>query len=172
MKTIVLAPFSNSAVRDWPAPRYGQLVDLILQDPDARVVLVGSASQWLAANEIIRRHPAERAVNTCGYIAWAQVLAQLRAADCVVANNSGLAHISATLGCRTLCVFGASHSPYEWMPRGPAVTVMTKRVECAPCGLDHDAGCPYGVRCLWEVGAEQVYVELTSMMASTPALAV
>ncbi len=159
MKSVVIAPFSNSAIRDWPLARYRELVQLLVQDEDVDVMLVGTASQWVAANEVVRDLPVARVTNTCGYIAWSQVLERIGRADCVIANNSGLAHIAAGMGRETLCVFGASHSPYEWMPRGPAVRIVTKRVECSPCGLDSEGACPYGVRCLAEIDALQVHAQ-------------
>ena len=167
MKTVVIAPFSNSLIRDWPLVRYRALVALLIQDPDVRVLVVGAASQWVGANEVVRAFPTERVVNSCGYTAWSDVLDQIGRADCVIANNSGLAHIAAGMGRRTLCVFGASHSPYEWMPRGSAVTIVTKRVECSPCGLDSEGACPFGVRCLAEIEPEQVHAECREMLQRT-----
>ncbi len=159
MKTVVVSPFSNSPIRDWPLSHYRRLVGLLIQDEDVRVLVVGSASQWVSANEVVRGYPADRVVNSCGYIGWSDMLDQLGEADCVIANNSGLAHAAAAMGRRTLCVFGGSHSPYEWLPRGPAVTAVTKRVECSPCGLDHEGACPFGVRCLQEIEPAQIHAE-------------
>jgi len=157
VKTVVVAPFSNSPIRDWPLQNYGELVDLLLSDRDCRVLITGSGSQWAAANELVRGRPAVRVVNSCGYLTWAEVLDQVNKADCVVANNSGVAHVAAALGRPTICVFGASHSPYEWMPRGPAVILVTKWVVCGGCGFDVGGSCPYGVRCLTEISPEEIY---------------
>ena len=44
-KCIVVAPFSNSAVRDWPLDRYKRLIGLLLNEVDTYVVLVGSRDQ-------------------------------------------------------------------------------------------------------------------------------
>jgi heptosyltransferase-2 len=164
MKTVVVAPFSNSRTRDWPAHHYNRLIGLLIQDSNIRVLVIGSSSQWVGANEVVRDYPADRVVNSCGWMAWSEVLEQIAAADCVIANNSGVAHIAGSMGRTTLCVFGGSHSPYEWMARGPAVTVITRKVECSPCGLDVDAACPYGVRCLVEIPPERVYRECRELL--------
>jgi ADP-heptose:LPS heptosyltransferase len=74
-----------------------------------------------------------------------------------VANNSGIAHLAAELGVPTVCVFGASHNPYEWMPRGPVVTTLHKRTGCAPCASGQLPDCPYDKRCLREIGPETVF---------------
>ena len=39
MKTVVISPFSNSPIRDWPLSHYKRLVGLLIQDEDVRVLV-------------------------------------------------------------------------------------------------------------------------------------
>ena len=153
MTEILVAPFSNSAIRDWPAEHFATLIGLLLDAPglDARVQVIGTANQRLAAREIVRFHPPERATNACGRIDWNDVLGLLRNADCVIGNNSGIAHVSANLGTPTVCIFGGSHQRTEWRPRGDTVVVLTRVVGCSPCHLDHGQISPYGKACLRDI---------------------
>ena len=61
------------------------------------------------------------------------------------------------LGVPTVCVFGASHNPYEWMARGPFVTTVHKRTGCAPCAYGQLPECPFDKRCLREIAPEAVF---------------
>ena len=153
MTEIIVAPFSNSAIRDWPVEHFASLIGLLLAAPglDARVHVTGTANQRLAAREIVRFHPPERAINLCGRIDWTDVLGLLRDADCVIGNNSGIAHVSANLGTPTVCIFGGSHQRAEWRPRGDHVVVLTRAIGCSPCHLDHGQISPYGKACLQDI---------------------
>jgi ADP-heptose:LPS heptosyltransferase len=53
----------------------------------------------------------------------AQVLGFLSCADAFIGNDSGITHLAAALGVRTLAVFGPTN-PAVYKPTGPAVTVF------------------------------------------------
>ncbi len=55
-----------------------------------------------------------------------QVLGLLSCADGFIGNDSGITHLAAALGIRTLAVFGPT-DPAIYRPIGPAVTVFEKR---------------------------------------------
>jgi len=56
-------------------------------------------------------------------LSLAQVLGLLSCADVFVGNDSGITHLAAALGVRTLAVFGPTN-PAVYKPTGPAVTVF------------------------------------------------
>ena len=158
MSDIIVAPFSNSSIRDWPMEHYRDLVGLLLEDEEltGTVRVIGTTGQRLGACEIVRRYPADRVVNECGRLAWGKVLVMLRAAACVIGNNSGIAHVSGHYGTPTVCVFGGSHQRLEWRPRGPHMVVLSRLIGCSPCHLDHRGASPYGKACLWDIQPEEV----------------
>jgi len=155
MPPIVLSPFSNSTLRDWP--HFGALIGLLVERTPFDITLVGTAGQRVAADGLVRHHPATRVSNVAGVISWVEVLNRVKSAALLVANNSGLAHLAAGFGVPTVCIFAASHSPYEWMARGPNSTAIVKETICSPCGIDVRRNCPYEVRCLSEIDAETVF---------------
>ena len=156
-RAIVLAPFSNQALRDWPLASYRALAALCIDRLDAEVQFIGTEPHRSAVDAMLRDLPAERAHNLCGDTRWDAVRRLVIAADCVVANNSGIAHLAASLAVPTVCVFAASHNPYEWMPRGAFVSVLFKRTGCSPCGLSHASDCPFDQRCLREITPATVF---------------
>ena len=115
---VIMAPFANERVREWPVQHYRELIELIWRIHGFPTMIVGTRAQRAKANDLVRGLSSELAINSCGAIDWEQVLAAVYAAPYVVANNSGIAHFAAGLGRWTLCLFSASHSFMEWMPTG------------------------------------------------------
>lgn len=167
MNDIIVAPFSNSAIRDWPAGHFSNLIALLLEGmtASARIRVVGAPGQRLGGCEIVRSHPADRVVNECGRLAWPAVLRMLQGAGCVIGNNSGIAHVSASFGTPTVCVFGGSHQRLEWRPRGANVVVLSRAIGCSPCHLDHGHLSPYAKACLYDISPSVVCDAALSVMA-------
>ena len=157
-KGILIAPFSNSEIRDWPIEHFAELVGLLLERVPEREVIhvIGTPNQRLGANEIVRKHPTARVVNQCGRLAWSEVVAMIAEASCVVGNNSGIAHLAGHLGTPTVCVFGGSHQRREWRSQGFNVVTVSRAIGCSPCQLDHQSSSPYAKACLREIAPETV----------------
>lgn len=147
MPSVVLAPFANERVRQWPAHYFRELAELIWRTHGFPSVVVGTRGQRVIANDIVRGLSSERIKNTCGVWSWNEVVSAIDTAPYIVANNSGLAHLAAARGRWTLCLFAASHAFGEWMPRGPRAVVMTRDIACSPCEIGTDL-CPNGVACM------------------------
>lgn len=158
MSEIVISPFSNSDIRDWPAELYEGLVGEILDRSSAetRIRVIGTAAQRARARPIVRPYSSARVTNECGRLSWPAVLDLLSKAACVVGNNSGIAHVAGHLGTPTVCIFSGSHQRLEWRPLGPKVVTVSRLIACSPCHLDHGARCPYDKACLRQIAPEEV----------------
>jgi ADP-heptose:LPS heptosyltransferase len=150
MRDIVVAPFSNSDIRDWPAEHYAAMIGCLLDrlGSDRLVRVVGTAGQKIRANDVVRLYPADRVVNECGRLSWAELVEEIKLAGCVVGNNSGISHLSGSFGVPTVCVFGGSHQRAEWRPLGDNVILVSRAIGCSPCQLDHNSQSPYDRACL------------------------
>jgi ADP-heptose:LPS heptosyltransferase len=157
MPLVVLSPFSNSDIRDWPAVHYQSLASqLLIAISDLQIRVIGTASQALRANEIVRGLDGARFFNDCGRLSWPGVKALCLKADCLVGNNSGVSHQAAALGTPVVTVFGGSHLRQEWRPLGTDVTVISAAPRCSPCHIDHGAHCPFDKMCLTSISPETV----------------
>ena len=163
---IVVAPLSNDRLRDWPRNSYSRLIDLLLVHTARKIVLVGSPEQRQELNLHVRGRPVGRIENTAGIWSWPETLDRLRVADLVICNNSGVAHVSAEMGRATLCIFAASHNPYEWGPRGPNVTTLYVRTACSPCSMSTQMGCAFGHACMTQLTPELVYESAIKVLAA------
>lgn len=173
MSDVLLAPFSNSSIRDWPVEHYITLVGLLLDqlDREVRLAVIGTAGQRLRACDIVRRYDSRRVLNECGRTTWPAVVSALGSAKCVIGNNSGIAHVAGLFGTPTVCIFGGSHERIEWRPRGRNVVLLTRAIGCSPCQLDHGDNSPYNKACLREIEPASVLDAAVRIMnrAAAPA---
>ncbi len=168
-KCIVVAPLSNSPVRDWPLDRYIHLIGMLLAQVECFVVLVGSRDQLTTLSHICHQHEGDRRlVNLGGQIDWSELAGVLRRADLVIANNSGVAHLAAACGRPTLAIYSGSHQPQEWGPRGENVRAVTAVVPCSPCGYERLELCPYDHRCMKLIEPETIFRDALAMLSTRP----
>lgn len=152
MPRVIIAPFSNSSLRDWPLRHYATLVSLLAGH--AEIEIVGTAEQCHAAEPLVM-HPGVS--NGCGRSSWAELSRKCRDADCVVGNNSGVAHLAGRLGAAVVCVFSASHDRTEWGPLGERVILVSRTMACSPCHLPNAAQCRFGLACLADIDPQDVF---------------
>jgi ADP-heptose:LPS heptosyltransferase len=168
-KCIVVAPLSNSPVRDWPLDRYIDLIGMLLAEIECHVVLVGSHDQLTSLSQICHWHAGDRRlVNLGGRIDWSELAGVLRRADLVIANNSGVAHLAAACGRPTLAIYSGSHQPQEWGPRGENVRAVMSVVSCSPCGYERLELCPYDHRCMKLIEPETIFRDALAMLSTRP----
>jgi ADP-heptose:LPS heptosyltransferase len=168
---IIVAPFSNSHIRDWPAEKFAELIELLARrwSGPGMIRVIGTSSQSIRACDIVRRLDPARVSNDCGVLSWPQVLAELKQAACVIGNNSGIVHLGGHYGAPTVCIFSGSHQRLEWRPSGFSVVTLSRSIGCSPCHLDHGARCPYNKACLQKIEPETVADVALALMAQRDA---
>ncbi len=153
---VVLSPFSNERVRQWPLRCFRELIEIILREDEVRLVVVGTRDQRAVANDLVRGLSSERVGNACGTLHWAELVTAIDHAPYVIGNNSGVVHLAASRGRWTLCVFSGSHAYNEWMPRGPLVVTVVKPLACSPCGPANER-CPNDLACMTRLPPSEVF---------------
>lgn len=117
---LALHPGSGSAAKNWPAERFRALIEEL---SPARRFLVVRGPADAAACVALETNP--RAV-------WAEepplrVLGTaLARAGLFVGNDSGVGHLAAAFGAKTLALFGPTE-PRSWRPLGPSVRTLASR---------------------------------------------
>ena len=104
-KSIAIHPFSGSKRKNWPLERYRELARLLQCEID-----------WLAG-------PEEELPGARRFENLADLAAFIAGARLYIGNDSGITHLAAAVGVKTLAIFGPS-SPTIWVPRGPNVEVV------------------------------------------------
>ena len=165
--SIVIAPMSNGATRDWPMAFYARLVKLILSELDRPIALIGADTQAGSLDEILQENAYDgRLHNLAGKVQWHELPSLFSAAGVVIANQSGVAHFAAASGAPLVVIFSGSHRAEEWGPKGESTIVrLSMDVPCAPCGLERLEDCTHDHRCMRLIWPERVFAEVSRVLS-------
>lgn len=148
------AEFGNA--KRWPAAYFAELAQLILaRQPQAQIVLLGSAKDQPVCQEIVQVCPAVRSL--AGATTLTQALTLIAGASAMVSNDSGLLHIASALNRPVVAIYGPT-DPNHAPPFSDAAISLSKTMDCAPC---RQRECPLGHHdCMRGISAGQVAAAL------------
>jgi heptosyltransferase-2 len=145
--------------KEWPADRYGALIDLLAHRDDAEVVLVGAPSERPKCEEVAASSKSG-AIVAAGSTNIGELVALLSLCDGFIGNDSGCAHIAGALGIPTVAIFGSTN-PTRTGPLGAKARVIYRKLECSPCLA---RTCRFGhYNCLTQIEAAEL-VEAIEML--------
>ncbi|MEU1016361.1 glycosyltransferase family 9 protein [Streptomyces sp. NPDC005898] len=158
---VVLHPGAGTPARTWDAGRAAEAVAL-LADAGHRVVVTGGPGEA----DLTRRVSGDAAVDLGGRTDLRTLAGVLRAADVVVAGNTGPAHLAAATGTPVVSPF-APVVPAE--RRGPyGVDAVLLGDHGSPCAGTRARHCPVpGHPCLGEVTAQDVLRGVQKLLKSS-----
>jgi heptosyltransferase-2 len=152
---VVIAPGASIALREWPG--YAELIPALRRRyPRVRVAVVGGAREaaWKARLQSLRDPGVEDLIGATSLPELVELLGHARL---VVANDSGVAHLAASVaGASTLVLFGPGDPDYI-RPRGPRVfEALVEGLPCRPCESAH-CRARYGyAACLKRLSVDEV----------------
>lgn len=136
----VLLPGTNWETKRWPAERFAGLVRPLWEHHGLTTVLAGAPNEVELCDRVyksaVAASPDPRAmppvINLAGRTTLRQLVALLRRADLVVANDSGPMHIASALGRPLVTPFGPTN-PVRTGPYRRIETVIRLDIPCSPC---------------------------------------
>ena len=132
----------------WPPQNYAQLIDAMSLEFHLPVVLLEGPDEAGVAHEILLHLPrGDARVTTCPLRGpLGDAAAVLERATLYVGSDSGLAHLAAAVGTRTVTLFGPA-DPDRVSPFGQRDMVVQSPKNCGPCFL-YPWSTPYPkIRC-------------------------
>lgn len=127
--------------RRWSTQGFVQAAELCLGQSAGTCVIVGTCSEQVEANDAAEALGA-RAVNLCGKTTVGELGAVLERCAVTIANDGGVAHLSAAVGTPVVTIFGPSNDR-AWRPL--LGTVVASNLACRPCFYrDFERGLPAG----------------------------
>jgi heptosyltransferase-2 len=157
---VAMCPGStNSRAKRWPANRYAELADQLIERDGAEVILVGEADEARVSREVVA-HMRHQPVMLTGHTSLAQLVAVLSISDLLVTNDTGPAHIAAALERPTLTIFGPT-DPTTTRPFSNAAEIIRHPPACAPCML---RDCPIDHRCMTAITPQEIFTRASLIL--------
>ncbi|MCI0336458.1 MAG: lipopolysaccharide heptosyltransferase II [Acidobacteria bacterium] len=152
---------TNSRAKCWPEDRFAALAERLIKELNARIILIGAASERDYAERVMEQVKTRCAINLAGRTSMAELIGLLDACDLLVSNDTGPAHIAAALGRPTLTIFGPTNE-FETAPTGSrAELIRAEGIKCARCML---RDCPIDHRCMTRISADEVFERARALL--------
>lgn len=148
---IVLAPgASRWSTKKWPIEHFVQLSRMLIEK--YHVCVMGGDQEFGLGQVISAEHPQD-ITNLCGKSSISEAVDLIAAAECVVANDSGLMHVAAAVRTPIVGIYGPT-SPEAYPPLSDSREIFWTGALCSPCYQDR---CPYGHHaCMRGITPQQV----------------
>jgi heptosyltransferase-2 len=141
--------------KKWPETHYAEVASAMV-NVGKQVWLFGSQKDLETCNNIKKLVPQEHQHQIhvlAGQTSLIQAVDLLAACQTVVANDSGLMHVAAAVGCNVVAVYGST-SPKYTPPLAEKVEIVHTDVDCRPC---FKRECPLGhLNCLNQLSPQKV----------------
>ncbi len=141
--------------KKWPESHYAQ-VATSMSRAGKKIWLFGSQKDLETCNNIKTQVPKELQSHIhvlAGQTSLIEAVDLLGACDTVVANDSGLMHVAAAVGCSVVAIYGST-SPKYTPPLAKTVEIVHTDIECRPC---FKRECPLGhLKCLNDLSPDMV----------------
>lgn len=146
----------------WPPAYYAQLA-LRLAADGYQVWVLGSPRDRAEADEV--EASARGSVrNLCGRTQLVDAIDLIAQARLAVANDSGLMHIAAAVGCPVVALYGSTAPRYA-PPLTDQASVLYLGLDCSPCFARE---CPLShLRCLKDLTPDRVYAAAREQLAGS-----
>ena len=164
---VAVAPgAAHGSAKRWPAESFGALCRQLARALGQPCVLVGSARER-ALGAAVRRHAGRGdLVDLTGRTDLASLIGVLARARLMIGNDSGTAHVAASLGRPAIALFGSTSTRHSG-PVGPRTRILSRSLPCSPC---FERDCPLGhLDCLRGLAPETVVQAAGDALRGVPA---
>jgi heptosyltransferase-2 len=149
----ILSPgASYGPAKRWPASKFAELANLLLERKNARTLVIGSSNEIELA-EAIASSMKEEPINLSGKTSLRLLASLIIHADLFITNDSGPMHLANALNVPVVAIFGPTDPAITGPFQEPAA-VIKKDVPCWPCSYRE---CPFDHRCMMNIDVEEVY---------------
>jgi heptosyltransferase-2 len=155
--TVAIHPGAYYPSQRWPTERFGELARRILEQYEAKVILLASRDEKDLLKNV--KEVTEEGIQDFSGLRLRELMALLSKCDLLVCNNSGPLHIASALKVRTVSMIGPTVTPL-WLPCGKYDVVINKGLLCSPC---NKAMCR-GHECMESITVDEVFDAVQSQI--------
>lgn len=147
---------NNGQSKRWPVPYWATLLDRLMREENASVVLTGAPND-LPLIEKITTRMREQPLNLAGKTSLIQLAALLKRADLLISGDSGPMHMASAVDTPLIAIHGPT-DPALSGPVSQRATVLRSDIWCSPCYQAKDtADCRFfTTQCMKDITPAQV----------------
>ncbi|KJJ83611.1 lipopolysaccharide heptosyltransferase II [Candidatus Omnitrophus magneticus] len=160
---IAIHPGASNPAKLWPKENYRDLALKLKNKFSARIIILGGNDEK-PLGEWLSREIGEDSLNTAGAFDLKELTAIIKKSACFIGNDTGPAHIAASLNIPVITIFGRripGAGPKRWRPWGEKNIVF---YEDADCGVCKDSLCDKSYRCLTLVTVKKVFTAASGIL--------
>jgi ADP-heptose:LPS heptosyltransferase len=158
---IAIHPGSGNNARNWPPERFAALADKLRIHTNRPVLLLGGQRlTYDGGDEIqltsrVQELMTTDAIDLGGRLTTAELISVLGRCSLFVGNNSGPAHLAATIAGAPCLLIWAPRNERVWRPMGGEVVLVTAQPDCSEeCLLNK---CDKIAECVSRIGVDDVF---------------
>lgn len=157
---VTIFPGASIRERHWGCAKFNNLARL-LSNKGILPVIIGGVDEKLFGEAIV---DGTCGLNFAGKTSLQVTAALISKSELLVSSDSGVLHIGAGLGKKTVSLFGSGIAE-KWAPRGNRHKVVNRNIPCSPCTLfGTTPRCNIGVKCLNDIDVQDVYLAVESLL--------
>lgn len=159
---IAFAPGTVQPHKSWPLVKYRELAGLILNEYDAKIIILGTSGDYERAKQIVTAD-ADNIYNLCGKTSVEESAAIFKEATIVVGNDGGAIHLADAMGVPVIALTPGIEYPDSIEPWNNRLNSIRFEISCAPCySFTH---CPMGHnRCMNDIDVSIVLNKIHSLL--------
>jgi lipopolysaccharide heptosyltransferase II len=163
---IVVSPGARSHIKRWPGERFAELCSRLIQEFNAKVVLVGDG-QDTPINRYIRDNVKTPVIDLSAKTTISQLAVLLKKAKVLITNDSANMHLASYLNVPVVAVFGPTDDE-KYRPWSDNSFVVKKELFCRPC---RKAQCVSGdLLCMNLIRVKDVLNQVRDVLISAPSV--
>lgn len=117
----LIHPGSGSDKKCWPVEHFRAITELVISQKLKPLFLLGPVEEERMS--VQDKQKIEIAAPLLSGLSLENVLGVISCADCFIGNDSGISHLAAAMGKKTITLFGPTN-PVQYRPLGPNVYVL------------------------------------------------
>lgn len=157
---VALHPGAKVATRRWMPEHFAAIGDAVSARYGASIVILGNQQEHDLC-ESVRQRMHALALNVAGQTSLGMVAALLARVRLLVANDSGIAHLSAAVRTPAIVIFGAAQAETWAHHDCTTYRPLSISVPCRPCTYTE---CSIGYRCLHGITVDAVLAEVEHVL--------
>lgn len=158
-----IVPGASASVKAWPADRFARVTERIIYDFKIPVHVFLGAEEADLQEQF--GHLPQEFLTFHHNRPIPEIAATLSTCRLTLTNDSGLMHVSSSVGTPTAALFGPTHEQLGFSPRGLHDVVIEVDEECRPCSLHGSKACRRDEQyCFTRLSVDMVYKQVAGMI--------